>query len=146
MSEFKRQTGIFTTLWARLSDKYYDFKHGISNLWSYRKIVWRDRPWDYCYVLEMMSFQLKRLSRSIEHGHEEMDGRMKHVEDINRAIELMQNMIDDNYSERCGMTYSRFNSLTVEERSEIYNRANQLYESELDEWKTLIGRISDWWD
>jgi hypothetical protein len=39
--------------------RWKTFTKGISNLWRWRKIVWRDRWWDYDFLNEFLLFKLK---------------------------------------------------------------------------------------
>lgn len=36
-----------------------EFFRGIFNLWKWRKIIWRDRWWDYYFFLGILRFKLK---------------------------------------------------------------------------------------
>ena len=47
-----------------------DFLTGISNLWKWLPIIWKDRDWDKHYIMEIFIFKLKRnRDYMINHGH-----------------------------------------------------------------------------
>ena len=98
--------------WKRLwQDIKYDWiYYPIHNFFLYRKIVSRTRPWDYQYILEMMRFQLTLLNNQIKKYDREIDEtRIPKEKDIDRCIELLGNLIADNYEERCGFIYKERN-------------------------------------
>ena len=52
-----------TYMYYRMYYKYLDVKTGIKNLWKFRKIVYRDRWWDYSFMLDMIEFKLKDMEK-----------------------------------------------------------------------------------
>jgi hypothetical protein len=70
------------------------FLKGIDNLWRWRKIIWKDRWWDYYYLLEILRFKLKDME---EHWgkdtHYVKDYEEK--ESLKKLIEDLEWMIDD---------------------------------------------------
>ncbi len=88
-------------------DIKYDYIYWpIKNFFVYRKIVSKTRPWDYQYILEMMRFQLTLLNNQIKKYDREIDEtRIPKEKDMERCIELLGNLIADNYEERCGYIY-----------------------------------------
>jgi len=83
-------------------DIFYNTIRGIRNLFKYFKIVWSLVPWDISSVYKLMKFQLEILSDSIKNGYEMELSRDEKVKDINRCIEILNNIIEDNFYERCG--------------------------------------------
>ena len=142
---------------------WYDFQYGFKNLWKYRKVVWRARDWDYHFTVDMMKFQLKSLCSSIEEGNEIDETRLPKVVDIRRVIELIDNMQEDNYAERCGYKHDErdFDEMFVsnaegrsyipnpnyseEELKEIFEKAFELQEQEMEEFGNLMKKINTWW-
>jgi hypothetical protein len=42
---------------------------GIENLWTWRKVIWHDRHWDYGFLLAVMEFKFKLMSEHFyNHG------------------------------------------------------------------------------
>jgi hypothetical protein len=63
------------------------FFKGIDNLWKWRKIIWKDRWWDYYYFLEMLRFKLKDM--------EEHWGKDTHYVNDYKEKEVLQALIED---------------------------------------------------
>lgn len=71
-----------------------DFKYGIRNLIDWFPIIWRDRDWDYHYLLVMLSFKLKRISRATK------DWQTLTSDNVGRETLLAATYIDGILSER----------------------------------------------
>ncbi len=87
-----------TKLW-----KVWEFiRRGIptffSNIWSFRMELYNHQWWDYRYTLEMMHRSLSIMVVKLEKDGIEEDGsRLKKVTKIKRAIQLLDNRLNDNY-------------------------------------------------
>lgn len=155
---------------------WYDFKHGIENLWNYKKIVWNQRPWDYYDILKMQQFQLKRLKTTLENGWEVDESRLPKIEKMSRCIEIIQNIFDDQdmentYMERVGYESDKVTHDFVpvipeegeedkrlvefvtdspysdEETKKFYKDADELEKAESKELYEIINENSKgWWD
>lgn len=164
---------FYKMFWHQL---YYNTIRGISNLFNYFKIVWKMAPWDFnSGNLEMFKFQLEQLLVHIENGYEVDEDRIPKENDIKRCIELLNNLITDNYAERCG-GYNRHNYpiefeklndgsgnsrlkdfRTEQERNQDYETLTKSFELENKEWLELWeivakgkhsnrGGAQGWWD
>lgn len=75
---------------------YYDIKYGISNLFKYFKIVWRDRDWDYIHFIELIDFKLAYMEKQFrEHGNHtraEFD-----ADNIHKTRLAIKRILDDDY-------------------------------------------------
>lgn len=91
----------------RIKDLYYDIKQGLRSLIRYFPIVWKTRDWDYYYLFEMQKFQLELLLKIIKKGHEIDETRIPKEKDIQRCIDLIDNINQNNYFERCGFVHNR---------------------------------------
>jgi len=70
--------------------KFFRF---IKNVWAFRKALWNFRWWDYTFTLDIMKVCLKEMSDNLETKGIEVDGpRLKKVNKMRRAIEIMNNM------------------------------------------------------
>ena len=81
------------------------FKRGIptffGNIWRFRKELYSHQWWDYRYTLEMLRRSLIIMVSKLEpDGIEEDGSRGKKVAKIKRAIQLLDNRLDDNYIEQ----------------------------------------------
>lgn len=145
-------------------DLWYNFKWSIWALITYHKIVKKMRPWESYSIFEMMEFQLKLLLPRIENGHEEEVSRMKKVKDIQRMIELLHNLNEENYVDRCGFDHNfdwnfvpadnecfEMQTTETQEQKEKNEKAiNDGYDLEKKEMKELGKLFSEkmrsWWD
>ncbi len=90
-----------TKLW-----KVWEFiRRGIptffGNIWRFRKELYSHQWWDYRYTLEMLHRSLTIMVNKLEKDGIEEDGsRGKKVAKIRRAIQLLNNRLDDNYVEQ----------------------------------------------
>lgn len=81
------------------------FRRGIptffSNIWRFRKELYNHQWWDYRYTLEMLHRSLNIMVVKLEKDGMEVDSsRMKKVGKIKRAIQLLENRLNDNYVEQ----------------------------------------------
>jgi hypothetical protein len=90
-----------TKLW-----KVWEFiRRGIptffGNIWRFRKELYNHQWWDYRYTLEMLHRSLTIMVDKLEKdGIEEDSSRGKKVTKIKRAIQLLDNRLNDNYIEQ----------------------------------------------
>lgn len=90
-----------TKLW-----KVWEFiRRGIptffDNIWKFRKELYSHQWWDYRYTLEMLHRSLVIMEKELSvKGIEVFVHRYKKVEKIRRAIELLDNRLNDNYVEQ----------------------------------------------
>lgn len=160
--------------WEFYQDKYLELKWRFWAFKNYRKVVMtRARPWDYNAVLHFMKKHFELLSERMEHGWEVDETKNPKVEDIKRCIVLLNNIIEDNYSERCGYDFERNNfefveveghpdqhemvhtkdSQTPEEIREILAKSRKLEQEEWEELWDIIKKgkssphgMQGWWD
>jgi hypothetical protein len=83
---------------------YNLFRRGIpnfvKNVWRFRKPLWNHNWWDNHASLEFLQVSLTHMADNIEKYGIEIDGpRLKKVEKMRRASQLIQNYINDLYSE-----------------------------------------------
>ena len=78
----------------------YDIPHFFHNLWYFKNILWKYGNWDFCYTLEFMLLSLKPLREGINNGNEINETRNKKIIQMDKAIELLQNFVDDNFIEQ----------------------------------------------
>lgn len=124
----KEKLNNFKNWWKwKVYYPWLDFKRGVKNLWLYRKIVWDMDDFDYNYILEMKKFQLEKLLKVLENGSEIEETRNPKIEDIKRCIELISNILEDNYVERCGYDHNRV-IFEFSEVKESNKNGNKLYE------------------
>lgn len=70
-----------------------DVKQGIVNLYKWRKVTWKDRDWDYYFILEPMKFKMKNTLRCLEKYGE--DGRKTKY--LKLCISLIEKLQKEQY-------------------------------------------------
>jgi len=46
-----------------------DLIHGLQNLWAWLPVIWKDRDWDYHFLLRLIEFKLEKMARHfLEHN------------------------------------------------------------------------------
>jgi hypothetical protein len=77
-----------------------DIPNFVKNVWRFRKPLWNHNWWDNHASLEFLQVSLTHMADNIEKYGSEIDGpRLKKVEKMRRASQLIQNYINDSYSE-----------------------------------------------
>jgi len=148
---------------------YYDVRYFIKKILfgGFLKPFYQLVCYDYQSILEFQKFHIEKLCKDIENGMECDEGRLPKIKDMKRVIELLDNIIKDEYPERCGMDYSRSilefmsrknsdmyelinthpNPQSKEETKDIYERAEKLKVAESKElYKILHEKSLGWWD
>ena len=156
------------TIFYKIEDLYYNIKGGIKSFIKYLPIVWEMRDWDYIYLFQMMKFQLNLLLKTIKKGHEIDETRIPKEKDIQRCIILLDNLIKDDYMERCGYESDRTrfkiiplednpkltklvdvhpNCYLDEEFHKILEESEKLQQQELKELFDIMNKnCLSWWD
>jgi len=75
--------------WIRqyILNPFLSFKKGLINLWKWRKIIWRDRWWDYYFLLEILRFKLEDMYENW--------GNNTHYVDDYKEKDLIKDLLDD---------------------------------------------------
>lgn len=158
--------------WHRIySDWYYDLTYGVKNLIRWFKIVWKDRDYDANYILYALLFKIQK-TRELTERNQRHVGYEVDVTNMRRCEVLIENLIEDDYTERCGFDHDRVkidwspvkegefadhdmfqmdniheNPQTEEELAEIFKNARDLLKSEKSELFTILDQnILQWWD
>ena len=72
-----------------------------ANIWRFRKELYNHQWWDYRYTLEMLHRSLVIMEKNLTtKGIEEENSRGKKLNKIRRAIQLIENRLNDNYVEQ----------------------------------------------
>jgi hypothetical protein len=97
------------------------------NISRFRKELYQHQWWDYHFTLQMLYRSLSIMVVKLEKdGYEEDSSRLKKVEKIYRALELLKNKLDDNYVERSEKVLGEINWNPIEYR--LLNDSEDLYE------------------
>jgi hypothetical protein len=157
------------TWWYKTYEVFrYKIPMFFENLWFFRKQLWEFRSWDYSFNLQLLSRSLEKTAKTLEfHGIEVDVTRLKKVQKINRVIEIIENIRENNYLSKAELelgeiilrnnwmfTDEEENPEIIEHNKKIYDRADVLEELEwnelfdilkgqnFDEYKTLMDKKS----
>lgn len=123
----------------------YDLPKGIKNIIFFWKVIWDFRPWDHTYNLRILSRSLEPLRDSIKNGYEADVPRLKKVAKMERAIEILNNITEDKYTdiaeEKLGYLVNIEYTFRDDEPEGIKEANRKIYdlsrEIEEKEWKEL---------
>jgi hypothetical protein len=122
-----------TKLW-----KVWEFiRRGIptffGNIWRFRKELYSHQWWDYRYTLEMLHRSLTIMVDKLENdGIEEDVSRGKKVAKIKRAIQLLDNRLNDNYIEQAEAEFGKLH-LKPLESEDLGNGTSRLLDTNTKE-------------
>ena len=72
------------------------FKAGIRNLFKWFPIIWEDRDYDYCFLLEIIKFKISNMEQYFrKHGHHVHADR--DANNMSKCGEVLYRIIEDNY-------------------------------------------------
>ena len=131
-----------------------DLPYFLENIWFFRKELYAFRSWDYSYNLDLFRRSLEKTVNTIEiHGHEVDKSRMKKVEKMKRAIQLLNNIRSDKYISQSENELGELKNSdwllndredTVEEKEhniKVFKRSHEIEESEWKElWSIIQGQ------
>lgn len=52
-----------------ISEVYWDSRQGVASIWDWLPILWYDRDWDWCYLMEMMERKFLRMAKVMDRGY-----------------------------------------------------------------------------
>jgi hypothetical protein len=131
-----------------------DLPYFLENIWFFRKELWAFRSWDYSYNLDLFRRSLEKTVHTIEyHGNEVDESRLKKVEKMKRAIQLINNIRIDEYVKIAEKELGELKNSdwlwddredTDEERihnKKVFERAREIEDSEWNElWSIIQGQ------
>jgi hypothetical protein len=157
------------TWWYKTYEFFrYDISRFIRNVWRFRKGLSRHYWWDHHGMLMFMEAALTDMSDRLEKDGSEIDiSRLKKVEKMRRAIQLIKNYNQDLYIEMAEKELGKLNLYdwefetvpdspdlkrlvdkeTEEEKvhnRKVFNRAREIGESEWNElWQIFKGQDNE---
>lgn len=120
-----------------------NFFHGLYNFWYFRKEVWNYRSWDYTYQLKLWRRSLMPLRDSLINGYEVHEPRMKKVMAIQEAIQLIDEILADNYidvaEDILGIAF--LDTTDAKEAGKVVELANELAQKDWQRlWRIMEGQ------
>jgi hypothetical protein len=124
----------------------YDIPRFLKNIWLFRKALWNYRWWDYTFMLQFMKTGLHNNAVKLErYGSEIETSRIKKVDKMIRAAQLIENILDSNYINRAEEELGELQNLggwlegikdtpkQQKHNRKVFNRADELEEQEWNE-------------
>ena len=71
---------------------------GISNLWTYRKIIWADRDWDWGFLITLLHYKLERMEK-YHRLSKVVEDHIKMADEIKIAKDAAHRIMSDDYLE-----------------------------------------------
>lgn len=90
----KVSSEIYRVFW-RIDQWFEDRKYFFRNVKQFHKMLYKFRPWDYQYAIDMFIRSLEILRDSIAKGYEVEYSRNKKVKKMTELIDLLNTRIDD---------------------------------------------------
>lgn len=153
-----------------LKNTYLNVYNGIRNVKKWLPIIWKDRDWDYTYLMAMMDKKLKNMGELHEnYGYGERSG--EYAKDLKEASKLAKRLSEEDYeaeankgkeylysgfktkivSTKEGYRYEiEFPKLTEEDREELkkaMDKENKLMENDKKRLFEIMDKeLFNWWD
>ena len=141
-------------------------KNWLKNCFKYKKALEETCEYDYAGTLMFMKEHLKSISHTMKSGtyvQEEQESRAIKEYDIDRAVALIDNLLEDNFADRCGydndfvvrfvpsededyvQSESTITDTQRENNTEALDRAIKLEEEEWKEFIKTLKNMKGWW-
>ena len=118
------------------------FFDSLYNFWYFRKEIWNFRGWDYSYQLRLWRRSLVPLRDCLINGYEVRIPRMAKVEAIEEAIDLIDDILADNYIDTAeGILGINFLKAPLAEADKVVELANELAQKDWQRlWRIFEGQ------
>ena len=151
---------------------FYNLITGIKNIIKWFSVIWQDRNWDYTYLHILLLHKLRNMETFFRNDAYCMDANNR-ADDIKYAIELLQRIIDDNYTKEALEPFydlypdyefkfktepcpnnpglRRLIDKDTEKQKELlkkcYENREKLRRDDINEfYRFLSDHIEEWWD
>lgn len=106
---------------------FRNIKYGVENLIKWLPIIWRDRDWDYEFLLLIMSFKMNSMAKlHKKHGNSVYSD--KYAEQLDDCAKLAERVANNDYDGN------------FKEHEELANKDLDLL------FSNMRKNIQDWWD
>lgn len=75
----------------------YKIPYFFKNIYKFRHVLWEHRWWDYRFTLTTLRTSLEIMEKGMHGGLEVRESRDKKIAKMQRAIQILKNIEDDNY-------------------------------------------------
>jgi hypothetical protein len=94
LKDWARYDAWYNKLWRAITRDLWQF---FKNIWRFKRELWEHRWWDYRFTIIMLRRSLIIMEAGLRDGMEIPETRNKKIEKINRAIQILDNISEDNY-------------------------------------------------
>jgi hypothetical protein len=128
----------WTTVGRNVRSIWWQLVVGVTNLFEWMPIVWRDRDWDWVYLAKVLEFKFARMEQRERCGHHLSSPR--HARQLMVAKNLCRRLIADEYQD---IAERRFG----ETRRHTYRWMEGLIKTDQELLGKILGRhLREWWD
>jgi hypothetical protein len=111
---------------------------GLSNIWKWRKVIYRDRDWDYWFIYEILKTKLQYQSEHfIKYGYHENSS--KDAKQMLECIDLIDKVQNEYYEEQA-LESEVWDEKEMKAAQDKHNEARKKL------FKLLEENIERWWD
>lgn len=127
-------------------NSFKSFFNGLYNFWKFRKIIFRDRFWDYSFLIDIIVFKLKDMEEHwVKYTHYEGDaftkGRISVIRKKFEELDEKLMKIEEKHLNRC------LRITLDEERREEWKKCKKESQKEIDAVFLLLARnYRKFWD
>ena len=125
---------------------YLWFKYGVENCIKFFPLVWKDRDWDYYFLLKLIQFKLKNMANLHEkYGH--CVNKDRYIKQMKTAANLIERITSDDgyYVEDCLVFNKKGNYFLTRINGKM--RSTLMLQQDIDLlFKIMNKHMLDWWD
>lgn len=114
----------------KITEFFYNLKWFFKNLIFFRKVLWRNRPYDYIYLFYSLKEQIRYMLRH-HMKYSIFEDKEETIKDMRRAIVILTRLYEESYFKE---TFD-------------YKKAEEKAEEDLDKLLKLFKeKIFRWWE
>ena len=122
-------------VWYEMEGRFIfrNIKIGIKNLWKWLPIVWKDRDWDYRYLITVLEFKLKKQSEYI--GSKDRHTQAKRDSEVMMTcVRLLKKFGDEYYSSEYVDYFKSKHSWVKDDDERYYTVNSKIIVEDFDEY------------
>lgn len=126
--------------WYVIKEKCLNVVYGIRNLIKWLPIIWKDRDWDWTFLMIILSFKLKNMSELHEKYSVYKDYK-KRSHDLKTASILADRIADEEYY------YDVLNNKDKHSNVNAFKAKEKLHNRDIKTLFRLMEKeLKNWWD
>lgn len=121
---------------------YYNLKYGIQNFRHFRKVIWRFRSWDYCFLLDVLATIATHMAHDYETEVIQSSRSRRTARELRKIAFLCKRIGDDDYIENAGWD----RNLPDAKRRRIFKHADYMAKQDIEYLGKTFRSIRSWWE